>query len=255
MELNKDSPTRKYLPQQLHFPWVALDLQWMDLPVIDWPELNRRSLEFSFLKELGVREVPLLTTLIERIDEEHRKQKDALSKDYSLPLSLRFLGEHFSEHYSKQWKSNPPKKPFLPSLLPQLKKTEEVREMTLLLPSQVFKGSSFFRERLMKIFLLDGGPLCPSLFPEVIRCLNPFLNLKHLGVENRPSISVAFDILMKNRDVLLNIQSAPRLFAYLNGLDGLNQKFIQHLSTLSFIPHPSESLFFFSLLSLRMMFS
>ena len=257
MELKKESE-KKYLPSELHFPWVALDLQWLDLPVIDWPDLNRRSLEWNFLKELGVREVPLLERLIDRIETEHRKQEKTPLKDYQIPLALRFFAEHFSEHYSKQWKSNPLKKPFLPSLIPQLRpnqtgdeEQQQQQQVTLLTPPNVFKGlfsSPATREIIS--FSSDGGPLCPSLLPEVVRCFSPFVDLKHLGVENRPSISVAFQLLLKHRDVLLTRRSAPRLFAYLNQLDGLNQKFIQQLSTLSFIPHPSK--FFASLLSLAL---
>ncbi|CAF5093161.1 unnamed protein product, partial [Rotaria socialis] len=71
---NKEN-TRKYAPQDLHFPSVAIQLQWTTLPIIDWHDIDARSSEYAFLKEIGVREVPDLQKLIDRIIEEHNEQK------------------------------------------------------------------------------------------------------------------------------------------------------------------------------------
>ncbi|CAF4013844.1 unnamed protein product [Rotaria sordida] len=58
---------QKYVPQKLHFPFVAAQLNWSDLLIIDWQDIDPHSSAYAFLKELGVREVPELqktTTLM-----------------------------------------------------------------------------------------------------------------------------------------------------------------------------------------------
>ncbi|CAF3497440.1 unnamed protein product [Adineta steineri] len=215
---------RKYMPNELHFPSVANRLQWNNLPIIDWFDIEPRSQEYLFLKELGVKEVPDLNKLISRIDQEHSNNKKT-KVDYKLPQSLTFFAENFQEYYSKSWKNSNIKMPFLPSSLPDKNRSTEV---ILTTPEHVFK---------------EEGPLCASLLPDVIQCFSQYFDIGLLGVKHRPPISFAFDILMEKRNDLLNIQTAPIYFSYLNKLDGLNRIFIQKLSTISFIPLTENNIY------------
>lgn len=133
---SKGQLKNKCKPSDLHFPSVALRLKWGELQIIDWLEIDTHSQEYSFLKELGVREVPDLQKLIARIDYEHHigsKQKE----DYKLPNSLVFFAEKFQVHYSKLWKNAKIKIPFLPSSVPDVERSNEVIVTT---PETVFKG-------------------------------------------------------------------------------------------------------------------
>lgn len=152
---NKDS-TRKYAPQDLHFPSVAIRLQWTTLPIIDWPEIDSHSREYAFLKEIGVREVPDLSRLIERISEEHQKK----NKEYTIPLALRFFAEHYQQHYSKLWKTAKIKRPFLPSYSP-------TKKIVLSLPDEVFKGKIFdlFSSSSMSVSLRSKSSVCNTSSP------------------------------------------------------------------------------------------
>ncbi|CAF4118498.1 unnamed protein product, partial [Adineta steineri] len=53
-----------YIPRQLCFPSVVIELNWPTLLVIDWPDIKSTSQQYLFLKQLGVREVPDLSLLI-----------------------------------------------------------------------------------------------------------------------------------------------------------------------------------------------
>ncbi|CAF1186151.1 unnamed protein product [Adineta steineri] len=221
--------TRKYIPKDLHFPSVASRLQWFTLPIIDWPDINPRSAEYSFLKEIGVREVPELEKLIDRIIQEHNdmKQEDRTKRKYKIPLSLEFFVENFQQYYCNSWKTDSARKRcFLPSRLP--KKINDQNnddnynyDVILSTPEYVFGVEN---------------PLCATLIHEVIKLFEKSFNIALLGIKDHPNLLQAFDILMKNKDELLTIQSAPKIFAYLNGLDGLNRTFIERISKLAFIP-------------------
>ncbi|CAF1384942.1 unnamed protein product, partial [Rotaria sordida] len=106
-------------------------------PIIDWHDIDLHSREYVFLKEIGVREVPDLRKLIDRIIEEHNEQKKELNNEYKLPIALKFLAENFQQHYSKLWKTTKIKRPFLPSILPS-------KTIILSSPEQVFKGFNSF---------------------------------------------------------------------------------------------------------------
>jgi hypothetical protein len=129
LQPNKET-TRKYAPQDLHFPSVAIQLQWSTLPIIDWYDIDPRSREYGFLKEIGVREVPDLQILIDRIIEEHTVQ---LTNEYKLPIALRFFAENYQQYYSKLWKTAKIKRPFLPCYSPS-------KTIILSLPEEAFKG-------------------------------------------------------------------------------------------------------------------
>jgi hypothetical protein len=127
---------RKCIPSELHFPSVANRLEWKTLPIIDWPDIDPRSGEYSFLKELGVKEVPDLHKLISRIDQEHNDGPKT-RVDYKLPKALVFFAESFQEHYSKLWKNANIAIAFLPSSSPDINRSTEV---ILTKPEIVFKG-------------------------------------------------------------------------------------------------------------------
>ncbi|CAF1632161.1 unnamed protein product, partial [Rotaria sordida] len=210
---NKES-TRNYAPQDLHFPSVAIQLQWSTLPIIDWYDIDPHSHEYTFLKEIGVREVPDLQKLINRIIEEHNEQTKKSNDEYKLPIALKFLAENFQQYYSKLWKTAKIKRPFLPSI--SLSKT-----IILSLPEQIFK---------------DKSPLCTTLLPNVIQLFEEHFNISLLGIKDRPTLTIAFDILMKNKQKILNIETAPKIFAYMNELDGLSRSLIERISKFAFIP-------------------
>ena len=128
--------TRRYIPRDLHFPLVASRLEWTNLPIIDWPDIDPRSREYAFLKEIGVKEVPELYKLIGRIQQEHDKQSKKIN-EYKIPVALTFFAEHFQQHYSKLWKDAQIKVPFLPSSTSEMNSPSEV---ILLTPNNVFKG-------------------------------------------------------------------------------------------------------------------
>ncbi|CAF4300671.1 unnamed protein product [Rotaria sp. Silwood2] len=214
----------KYKPCDLHFPSVADRLQWNQLLIIDWLDINPRSQEYAFLKELGVREVPDLHKLISRIDQEHN-YGTKIKEEYKLPNALIFFAENFQQYYSKVWKNANIKIPFLPSILPDINQSTEV---TLTTPDIVFK---------------ESGPLCPSLLPEVLRCFSKYFDIGLLGVKQRPLLSIAFDILMEKRNQLLNVESASIYFSYFNKLDGLNRTFIERISNRAFIPLPGSNIY------------
>ncbi|CAF1463258.1 unnamed protein product [Adineta ricciae] len=210
---------RRYIPSELHFPYVAQCLQWKNLLIVDWPDIEPRSGEYAFLKELGVREVPDLHKLLAHIDQEHHKGLKSRD-EYKLPNALVFFAENFQQYYSKIWRSANNKVAFLPSSPPDLDASTDV---ILTTPDVVFK---------------ESGPLCPSLLPEVLRCFQHHFDIGLLGVKYRPSLPVAFDVLMGKRNQLLTDETAPKYFSYLNKLDGLNRLFIEKVSTIAFIPLP-----------------
>ena len=146
---------RKYIPHELHFASIANRLQWKTLPIIDWIDIDTRSQEYSFLKELGVKEVPDLHKLISRIDEEHNNGTKT-KVDYKLPKSLVFFAEYFQEHYSKLWKNVNIKIPFLPSSLPDENRSTEV---ILTTPDIVFKGLFKMLIEFLFIFLFKKNSL------------------------------------------------------------------------------------------------
>ena len=91
------------------------------------------------------------------------------------------------------------------------------------------------------VLCLEEGPLCPSLLPAALRCFAQYFDVTLLGVEQRPSLAMALDILIKRKKQLLTVQSASHLFAYLNKLNGLNRSLVDRMSQTAFIPLPGSS--------------
>jgi hypothetical protein len=77
--------------------------------------------------------------------------------------------------------------------------------------------------------------------PGALRCFAQYFDVTLLGVEQRPSLPVALDILLKRKKQLLTVQSASHLFAYLNKLNGLNRSLVDRMSQTAFIPLPGSS--------------
>ncbi|CAF1439050.1 unnamed protein product [Adineta steineri] len=213
---------RKYKGNELHFPSVARELQWKELLIIDWIDINPISDEYFFLKELGVKEAPDLQDLLFRIAQEHYRGS-RIKSDYKLPHSLIYFAENFRKYYLKAWQNNQIRTSFLPSSPPEINQSSEI---ILATPQSVFK---------------ESNPLCPSLLPDVIQCFSHCFDISLLGIKLRPDLETAFNILMDKRYEILTVESAPIYFAYLNKLDGLNKTFIEKVSYKSFIPHSSSS--------------
>ncbi|CAF0737424.1 unnamed protein product [Adineta steineri] len=215
---------RNYKANELHFPSVAKEVQWKDLSVIDWIDINPFSQEYIFLKELGVKEAPDLQDLFLHITQEHN-QSSKIKSEYQLPPSLIYFAENFRKYYLKIWENNKIIQiPFLPSSSPL--HINQSTEVILTIPQLVFKETS---------------PLFPSLLPDVIRCFSHCFDISLLGIKSRPDLQIAFDILIDKQYEILTIESAPLYFSYLNKLDGLNKTFIENISKKSFIPYSSSS--------------
>ncbi|CAF1261991.1 unnamed protein product [Rotaria magnacalcarata] len=216
---------RKYIPTELHFPSAAIVLQWTTLPIIDWLDIDSRSLEYTLLKEIGVQEVPNLQNLIERIIQEHRDeiQKQNTNGEYKIPLTLNFLVEKFSGYYYNSWKTGSFEQyQFLPSLpLGKTINESNANDVILSATAKVFKVVN---------------PLFPSPLTEVIRLCQKHLDISLFGIRDHPSLSQAFDTMMEKKKELLTEQTASKIFAYMNGLDGLNRTFIAKVSQYNFIP-------------------
>ncbi|UJR18092.1 hypothetical protein I4U23_004992 [Adineta vaga] len=213
--------TRKYIPRDLHFPSAAIQMQWSTLLIIDWLDINPSSSEYAFLKELGVKEVPSLRILIEQIIEEHNieKQNQNTQGKYKIPLALTFFAENFEQYYYNSWKLDTIRQyRFLPSYLPENNNDNDV---VLLAPDEVYKSVN---------------PLCPSLLPEVLILFQKNFINSSLDIGEHPSLSKAFDTLLGKSTNFLTKQSAPKIFAYLNRLQGIDQTFIKKVSNSNFIP-------------------
>ena len=205
---------QKYKPNQLHFPSVGQNLDWDELIVLDWEQIDPKSTEFLFLKQLGVKQVPNLNDLIHRIQYEYEMNSKAI-ENYQLSKSFLFFVQNFREFYSKTWTNSSIEIPFLPSVSPQSD------QVILSLPQFVFK---------------EKNPFFLSLLPEVVRCISMNFDINLIGVKAKPTLPIAFDYLIQNQKQLLNIEYASKYFSYLNQLDGLNQHFIQKISNIPFIP-------------------
>jgi hypothetical protein len=78
--------------------------------------------------------------------------------------------------------------------------------------------------------------LFPTPIPAVIKLFKPCVDISLMGVKQRPTLDLAFEMLKKRNNDILTIQTASTLFAYLNTLDGLNGNLLNSISIYSFIP-------------------
>jgi hypothetical protein len=87
------------------------------------------------------------------------------------------------------------------------------------------------------VCLVEIGPLCPTLLPEVTELFQSHFRLASLGVKDEPTLTQAFDVLLENiNELLKTTRRATCLFNYLSGLEGRTSMFIERVSQLSFIP-------------------
>jgi hypothetical protein len=91
--------------------------------------------------------------------------------------------------------------------------------------------------------LLDESPLFASPLPKVIKLLISYFDISLIGVKQRPSLDIAFKMLMKVKNDILTEQTASKLFAYLNTLEGLTNNIIKVISSSSFIPLQGSCIF------------
>lgn len=104
---------KQYRPRELHFPSVGDELDWPALPILDWADLEASAPEYTFLKELGVREVPELNSLLTYIIKTHPTSSVPVRK-YHVSDGLTYLATHFHQHYFKFWNAESNKRAFLP---------------------------------------------------------------------------------------------------------------------------------------------
>ncbi len=241
----------KFIPQELFFPSVAVQLNWSTLVILDWLDIDSQSPEYNFLKEIGVRETPDLSVLIDRIIDEHnyrhRQQRKITMSEYKLPSGLIFLASHFHQYYRKQWSPTMSEKPFLPSYYPTtFDENSDANDIKveLLAPCNVVTGlflyisTSFFFSYYD--LLLDENPFFAIPIPEVIQLFINHCDISLIGVKQRPTLITAFHILINRKSEILTAQSAPKLFSYLNTLDGLNNATIDQIIQYAFIPLPGS---------------
>lgn len=88
----------------------------------------------------------------------------------------------------------------------------------------------------MNFVCLDESPLCATLLRDVVQLFEEHFSIGLLGVKDRPTLTTAFDILMEKKEEILNVQTAPKIFAYMNELDGLSRPLIERVAKLAFIP-------------------
>lgn len=87
--------------------------------MILWPDERLPIRAHNFLTSLGIREVPLLDSLIDMIEEDFKSQEckhDPTS--YVIPASLRFLAKNVQNYYPELWKEKTNRRVFLPAQWP-----------------------------------------------------------------------------------------------------------------------------------------
>lgn len=142
--VSKKTVRAYYAPHELHFPFVATELNWSSLPILDWPDIKSRSPEYAFLKEIGVREVPDISKLLDRIVQKHNNQDNKKRNNYKIPSELRYFAQRFQENYSNKLSISQLDRPFLPSIWPEkMAKPDSQKinsDVVLLSPSKTFTG-------------------------------------------------------------------------------------------------------------------
>ena len=110
--------------------------------------MDLSSSEYSFLKELGVREVPELHKLIDHIIATHPPSPITV-EEYEPSDALTYLVTHFHQHYLKWWNAENSQQAFLPCYrsTKALRPNSETNGSAVFLaePSGVFAGLFFHR--------------------------------------------------------------------------------------------------------------
>ena len=90
---------------------------------------------------------------------------------------------------------------------------------------------------MIYFFLLDINPLTPSPLPQVVILFQQYFDLSLLGLKDVPSLRMAFEILMEKKDeVLRSFEWTSIVFAYMNGLGGMDASLREGIAKLAFIP-------------------
>ena len=117
------------------------------MPIVDYLDIQLDSSAYNFLKDVGVREIPDLELLIDRIVEEHReKTSEERNEDkYQVPKAFCFLIKHFVQHYRNSWNEKFKHAPIIPSCYPtklvnDQSRTDKTNNVILSQTNEVFLG-------------------------------------------------------------------------------------------------------------------
>ncbi|CAF1527188.1 unnamed protein product [Adineta steineri] len=225
-----------YIPRQLCFPSVAIELNWPTLLVIDWPDIKSTSQQYLFLKQLGVREVPDLQLLIDRISQEHNAKSSNEKKNqhkYQLPKALSYFIKYFQQHYSSLWTTAHINQLFLPSRSPTTITNDDDADN-----NNNHRNNEVILSKADQLFQ-DDSPLCNTLLPQVMELFSKYsFDIARFNIKKSPSIDTAFGLFMERKNELLfTIESTRKIFAYLNQIYEWNDKcFNEYVSRIDFIP-------------------
>ncbi len=68
-----------------------------------------------------------------------------------------------------------------------------------------------------------------------------YFDLSQLGVKDKPSLALAFEILMERKDeILTSFEWTRQVFAYMKNLEGLSVQLKEYIANLAFIPIQSS---------------
>ncbi|CAF1527156.1 unnamed protein product, partial [Adineta steineri] len=227
---------RQCVPQELYFPSVAIELNWPTLLVIDWPDIKSTSQQYLFLKQLGVREVPDLPLLIDRISQEHNAKSSNEKKNqhkYQLPKALSYFIKYFQQHYSSLWTTTHTNQLFLPSRSPTTITNDDDADN-----NNNHRNNQVILSKADQLFQ-DDSPLCNTLLPQVMELFSKYsFDIARFNIKKSPSIDTAFGLFMERKNELLfTIESTRKIFAYLNQVYEWNEKrFNEYVSRIDFIP-------------------
>jgi len=183
-----------YTPSELHFPFVAAQLQAPDLLVLDWPDkkFGQDGSEecTAFLKRLGVLMAPGLKVVMNLMALPNPSRKKSKSSSTfepivsELPPALEFFLRHFREHYASRFKpSSFMAKRYLPGARDDRYSGDDA--LTLCRSDEVFS---------------DPNPFLPTLSSAVLDlCRELDINPKNqLGVREYPTMAQCLSSLSKS---------------------------------------------------------
>jgi hypothetical protein len=78
--------------------------------------------------------------------------------------------------------------------------------------------------------------LFPTPIPAVIELFKLHCDISLISVKKQPTLDAALKTLIQTKKDILTTQTASKLFAYLNTLEGLNRNLIKSISEYAFIP-------------------
>ena len=195
------------------------------MPILKWPDIIISSPEYNFLKDIGVKEFPALSLLVERIIVEHHEKykPEQIIDYYEPPKALEFFVMHFQVAYAIDWTRNSfITKKMLPSYPPKNLMQEKAESYIMLTAANELSSIE--------------NPLFSYILPEVKVLIEKHFELKLLGVVEYPSVSMGFKVLMERRNEILTDETAPSIFSYMNHLGYIDSKHRCQLQNDPFIP-------------------